>query len=122
MMASLGAQITALQAGQVDVTAPILQTALQQQGFGHAGLTFSIADSAAGYAALSVLPLDCEVVTAEIKINLIAPAKGNRLVAQGRVIKPGKRLCVVTAEVFAEEDARRTLIAVAQGTMVPVPL
>lgn len=122
MMATLGAELLEITPGLVRITAPILPGTRQQQGFGHAGLTFSIGDSAAGYAALTMLPLDREVVTAEIKINLLAPARGERLIATGRVIKPGKRLCVVTAEVHAEEGRKSTLIAILQGTMVPVPL
>lgn len=118
MMATLGAKITHMTEGAINITAPILPSARQQQGFGHAGLTFSVGDSAAGYAALSLLPLDCEVVTAEIKINLLAPARGDLLRATGRVIKPGKRLVVVSAEVHALQDSRETLIAVLQGTMV----
>jgi uncharacterized protein (TIGR00369 family) len=122
MMATLGARITDISDGHVRITAPILPGATQQQGFGHAGLTFSIGDSAAGYAALTTLPLDSEVVTAEIKINLLAPARGDVLVATGRVIKPGKRLCVVASEVHAIENGDQKLIAVLQGTMVPVPV
>jgi uncharacterized protein (TIGR00369 family) len=121
MMATLGAELSEVTSGLVRISAPILAGTRQQQGFGHAGLTFSIGDSAAGYAALTLLPLDMEVVTAEIKINLLAPARGTRLIATGRVIKPGKRLSVVTAEVHAEEDGVQTLIAILQGTMVPVP-
>lgn len=121
MMATLGAELAEVEAGAVTITAPILPGARQQQGFGHAGLTFSIGDSAAGYAALSMLPLDQEVVTAEIKINLLAPAMGERLIAKGRVIKPGRRLSVVTSEVFALAEGQETLIAILQGTMVPVP-
>jgi len=121
MMRTLGAEIAEVSAGLVRITAPILPGAQQQQGYGHAGLTFSIGDSAAGYAALTLLPLDMEVVTAEIKINLLAPARGDRLIATGRVIKPGKRLIVI-AEVHAEADGMQTLIAILQGTMVPVPL
>jgi uncharacterized protein (TIGR00369 family) len=105
----------------VQITAPILPGSLQQQGFGHAGLTFAIGDSAAGYAGLTTLPLDMEVVTAETKINLIAPARGEFLRATGRVIKPGRRLIVVAADVHAVAEGRETLIAVLQGTMVPVP-
>lgn len=121
MMTTLGAQLSDVAAGLVRITAPILPGSRQQQGFGHAGLTFSIGDSAAGYAALTLLPPDQEVVTAEIKINLIAPARGDHLVATGRVIKSGKRLCVVTSEVHAVSDGKDTLIALLQGTMVPVP-
>ncbi len=121
MMQTLGAELTDVSAGSVRIEAPILPGTRQQQGFGHAGLTFSIGDSAAGYAALTTLGLDMEVVTAEIKINLLAPARGERLIAIGKVIKPGKRLCVVTAEVFSIDEGQETLIAVLQGTMVPVP-
>ncbi|MGC1496779.1 MAG: PaaI family thioesterase [Sulfitobacter sp.] len=121
MMTTFGAEITEINKGSVVICAPILPLALQQQGFGHAGLTFSIGDSAAGYAALTMLPLDMEVVTAEIKVNLLAPARGDRLIATGRVIKPGKRLCVVTGEVHAETGDTRILIAILQGTMVLVP-
>lgn len=121
MMETLGAELSEISEGLVRITAPILPNTRQQQGFGHAGLTFSIGDSAAGYAALTLIPLDMEVVTAEIKINLLAPARGDRLIATGRVIKGGKRLSVVTAEVHAEVDDEQTLIAILQGTMVPVP-
>lgn len=121
MMNTLGATLAEVEHGCVTIHAPILAGSRQQQGFGHAGLTFSIGDSAAGYAALSTLPLDMEVVTAEIKINLLAPARGDLLIAVGKVVKPGRRLCVVTSEVFARAGGTDTLIAVLQGTMVPVP-
>lgn len=121
MMQTLGAELSDVSKGLVRIEAPILPGTRQQQGFGHAGLTFSIGDSAAGYAALTTLPLESEVVTAEIKINLLAPARGDRLIAIGKVVKPGKRLCVVTAEVFAQTGDQQVLIALLQGTMVPVP-
>tara|TARA_R100000935_G_scaffold2894_1_gene7874 strand:+ start:447 stop:875 length:429 start_codon:yes stop_codon:yes gene_type:complete len=121
MMQTLGAELSDVSKGLIRIEAPILPGTLQQQGFGHAGLTFSIGDSAAGYAALTTLPLDTEVVTAEIKINLLAPARGDRLIAIGKVVKPGRRLCVVTAEVFAQSGDQQVLIALLQGTMVPVP-
>lgn len=122
MMKTLGAQLADVSAGSVRIEAPISSGALQQQGFGHAGLTFSIGDSAAGYAALSTLPLEMEVVTAEIKINLLAPAKGQKLIATGKVVKSGKRLCVVTAQVHALDEGKQTLVAILQGTMIPVPV
>ena len=81
MMQTLGAELCDVSKGLIRIEAPILPGTRQQQGFGHAGLTFSIGDSAAGYAALTTLPLDTEVVTAEIKINLLAPARGDRLIA-----------------------------------------
>lgn len=120
LMATLGARLAAIEPSRVVIEAPILPGSRQQQGFGHAGLTFAIGDSAAGYSALTTLPPEFEVVTAEIKINLLAPARGDLLRATGRVIKPGRRLIVVSAEVHAITGDRETLIAVLQGTMVPV--
>lgn len=125
LMTSFGATITSLAPGRCEISAPILAHARQQHDVGHAGLTFALGDTAAGYAALSLMPEGTEVMTAEMKINLLAPAAGNRLVAIGRVVKAGRRLSVVTAEVMAETDAgpgstSRRLIAILQGTMVPV--
>ena len=122
MMRTLGAELAHIAPQDVRIKAPILPGSLQQQGFGHAGLTFSIGDSAAGYAALTTIPLDQEVVTAEIKINLLAPARGDYLIAKGRVLKPGRRLIVVASDVFAVTGNAEVLIAVLQGTMMPVAL
>ncbi|WP_420566610.1 PaaI family thioesterase [Thalassovita sp.] len=125
MMSTLGATLAAVAPGRVDILAPILPGSLQQQGHGHAALTFALGDSAAGYAALTTLDPDHEVVTAEIKINLLAPARGDLLIARGKVLKPGRRLVVVTSEVFAltqtDNGPQEKMIAVLQGTMVPVP-
>jgi uncharacterized protein (TIGR00369 family) len=117
MMETLGATLQSVAPGEVVIRAPILPEATQQHGFAHAGLTFSLGDSAAGYAALTLQPSGTEVVTAEMKINLLAPATGEALVATGRVVKSGKRLSVVTAQV-ARADGR--LVAILQGTMMPV--
>ena len=96
MMRTLGATLVEVSPGHCIIRSSIPEGARQQHGVGHAGLTFSIGDSAAGYAALSVLPAGVEVMTVELKINLLAPASG-RLVATGRVLKPGRRLIVVAA-------------------------
>ena len=120
MMQTLGARIESIAPGKVALTAPILPGSRQQQGFAHAALTFALGDTAAGYAALSVMSDGVEVLTAEIKINLLAPGRGELLRATGRVLKPGRRLVVVTAEVHAIDAGTETLIAVLQGTMVPV--
>ncbi|TKW66647.1 MAG: PaaI family thioesterase [Paracoccus denitrificans] len=120
MMQTLGAQLASVAEGQVVITAPILPTSLQQQGAGHAGLAFSIGDSAAGYSALTTMPADAEVMTVEMKINLMAPALGDRLVAEGRVIRAGRRIVVVAADVFAELNGARKHVAMLQGTMIPV--
>lgn len=121
MMDTLEAQLTEVTPGAVTIISTLPQRATQQHGFAHAGLTFSIGDSAAGYAALSLLPPDHDVLTSEMKIHLLAPATGDRLVAQGRVLKPGKRLVIAEAEVWAETDTTRSLVAKLIGTLVPAP-
>lgn len=122
IMRTFGAQLSALGTGTAEMTAPIQPATSQQQGFAHAGLTFSLGDSAGGYAALTLLGADQDVVTSEIKINLVSPARGDSLVARGRVIKPGKRLIVIMSEVFAVTDGTEKLVAILTGTMVPVPV
>lgn len=119
-MKTLGAVLDKVEAGAVTISVPVTQSVSQQHGFAHAGVAFAIGDSAAGYSALSLFEPTVEVVTAEMKINLLSPAKGDALVAEGRVIKSGKRLCVVAADVYAIDTGTRKLIAVLQGTMVPV--
>lgn len=120
MMETLGAAMAEVAAGRCVITAPILPTVLQQQGAAHAGLAFSLGDSAAGYAALTLMPEGAEVMTVEMKINLMSPAIGDRLVAEGRVIRPGRRIMVVAADVWAETASGRKHVAMLQGTMIPV--
>ena len=120
LMQTLGAELLSLDKGVVEITAPILDSSRQQHGFAHAGLTFSIGDSAAGYAALSTLPAGHEVLTTEMKINLLAPGKGDRLIARGKVIKPGRRLIIVQSDVYAVQDENETHIALMTGTMMPL--
>ena len=116
MMQTLGAQLGEVRAGYVEITAPILPGSLQQHGYAHAALVFAIADSAAGYAALSVMGEEFEVLTAEMKINLLAPGRDGPLRAVGTVEKSGQRLIIVRADVFDGEAK----VALMQGTMVPV--
>ena len=105
LMATLGARITDVQPGAVAITAPIQAATSQQQGFAHAGLSFSIGDSAAGYSALTLMAPDQEVVTTEMKIHLLAPAVGDLLIARGKVLRAGRRLVVVTADIFSQQGA-----------------
>ena len=116
MMQTLGAELTCVRAGHVEITAPILPGSQQQHGYAHAALIFAIGDSAAGYAALSVMPDEFEVLTAEMKINLLAPGRDGPLRAVGTVEKSGRRLVVVRADVFDGE----VKVALMQGTMMPV--
>ena len=120
MMATLQAELALIEKGQVEIHAPILAGSRQQHGFAHAGLTFAIGDSAAGYAALSVMPENTEVLTTEMKVNLLAPAQGEMLIARGRVIKPGRKLVIVQADVFARDGTNETHVALLTGTMIPV--
>lgn len=120
MMTTLGARLGQLETGAIEVEAPILPGSLQQQGFAHAGLTFAIGDTAAGYSALSVMPDDSEILTTELKINLLAPGKGDHLIARGKVIKPGRRLVIVQSDVYAVQDGNETHIAMLMGTTIAV--
>jgi len=121
MMQSFGAQLCEIAPGRIVITAPITPAVSQQHGLAHAGLTFALGDSAAGYSALSLMAEGDEVLTAEMKINLLAPADGVRLVATGSVVKPGRRLMVTRATVETEyADGTRREVAILQGTMVPI--
>lgn len=122
LMLTLGAQIERVEEGSVILSAPLSDRVSQQHGAAHAGLTFALGDSAAGYSALTLMGSNTEVMTVEMKINLLSPAFGDRLVATGKVEKAGKRLLVVTARVEAETDGQRKVVAIMQGTMIPVPL
>ena len=122
LMTTLGARLVDIAPGRVSIEAPIRPETGQQQGFAHAGLSFSIGDSAAGYAALSLMPSDREVMTAEMRIHLLAPASGERLVAEGKVIRAGRRIMVVQSDVYAETGADRRHVALLTGSMVTVSL
>jgi uncharacterized protein (TIGR00369 family) len=115
MMRLLRAEIAAIAPGRVMIVAPIRPEVGQQHGFAHAGLAWTIGDSAAGYAAMSLLEPGGEVLTVEMKINLLAPARGAHLIAEGRVIRPGRRLIVVGAEIA---DGDGTAVATMLGTMI----
>jgi uncharacterized protein (TIGR00369 family) len=122
-MRSINAEITALAPGKVTLAAPIDPAFGQQHGYAHAGLTLALGDSAAGYAALSLMEAAQEVVTSEMKIHLLAPAVGARLMATGSVVKAGRRLTIVRADIEAvgETDGARVAVATMLGTMVTVP-
>lgn len=120
LMQTLGAELTRIAAGRCTICAAIGPALAQQHGFAHAGATFALGDSACGYAALSLQEDEVEVLTSEMKIHLLAPARGHRLVAEGRVIKPGRRLIIAQAEVYAENEKERSHVATLLGTIVPV--
>ncbi len=119
MMRTIGARLVGLEEGEVRIEAEVMPATSQHHGAGHAGLTFSLADSAAGYAALTTMPEGYDVVTSEFRISLLAPAKG-RLEAIGRVIRPGQRLVAVASDVWGDGDGTRVHVATALGTMIPL--
>ena len=120
MMASLGAELVAAGDGRCVIRAPHLAQFNQQHGAGHAAVAFALGDSAAGYAALTMLPEGKEVMSVEVKINLMSPAFGDGFEAVGEVMRAGRRLTVVRAEVFALTGTARKSIALLQGTMIGV--
>jgi uncharacterized protein (TIGR00369 family) len=101
-MALIGATLTVVRAGYVEIELPFRDDLTQQKGFVHGGILGMIADTACGYAAFSLMPAGCSLVTVEYKINILSPARGS-LVARGEVIKPGRTLTVARAEVYARD-------------------
>ena len=119
VMASIGAQMTRVEAGMVEITLPYRLDLTQQHGYLHAGIVTTIADSACGYAAYTLMPPQSEVVSVEFKVNLLRPAKANSFVAVAEVLKPGRTLTVVRADVFGfDERGERELVATMLGTMM----
>lgn len=112
------ASLSAVEEGRVEIELPHWSGVEQQHGFVHGGVVGMIADSAAGYAAMTMVPAGASVLTVEYKMNLLAPAGGERLLARGRVIRPGRTLIVTQAEVFAVKDERETLCALMQQTIM----
>jgi uncharacterized protein (TIGR00369 family) len=117
-MATLGARITRLEPGAVDLTAPYDARFAQQNDFWHAGAVASLADSANGYAAFSLAPPGTDVLAVEFKINLLAPAQGEHFRAEGRVVRPGRTLTVCLAEVFGVTGKESTLVATMLSTII----
>ena len=120
IMATLGAEIAAVRLGEVEIVLPFSDKILQQHGFIHAGAVATIADSACGYAGLSVMPRDAAVLTTEFKIHLLSPAIGDRLRAVGRVVRNGKSLVVTLGEVFAETGGKSKQVALITASMMVV--
>ena len=120
LMRTLGASLQQISPGFVEIAMRTGSAISQQHGFTHAGAVSAIADSAAGYAALSLMPQRVGVLTTEFKINFLAPAAGDRIVARGRVVKPGRTLTVAQAEVFAQRGGDEQLIALLTATIMAV--
>ena len=119
-MQTLGAELTRLEQGTVDVSLDWAAGLTQQHGFLHAGMVSTALDSACGYAGLTLMPADAAVLTIEFKINLLAPAKGRRFRMEGRVIKPGRTILVTEGRAYAIDDGDEKLIATMGCTLMCV--
>jgi uncharacterized protein (TIGR00369 family) len=118
-MTLLGATATLVESGHVRIEVPFRADLCQQNGFLHAGVVTSVADSACGYAALTLMPAGSDVLSVEFKVNLLAPARGERVVADARVVRSGRTLTVCQAEVHAVETGRPDVtVALMQATMI----
>jgi uncharacterized protein (TIGR00369 family) len=119
IMNLIGAALSLVEPGVVEISLPYRSDLAQQHGYLHAGIVTTIADSACGYAAYSLMPAGSEVLSVEFKVNLLRPAEGAQFVARAEVIKAGRTLTVVRADVFAlDEQGERELVATMQGTMI----
>jgi uncharacterized protein (TIGR00369 family) len=119
-MLTIGATLVRVEPGEAFIELPWSQSLTQQHGFLHAGIVATALDSACGYAAFSLMPADAAVLTVEYKINLLAPAKGQRFRMEGMVIKPGRTVTVAEGRAFAMDDGREKLIATMACTLMAV--
>ena len=117
IMQLIGAELAVIEPGVVEIVLPYRRDLTQQDGYLHAGIITTIADSAAGYAAFSLMPAGARVLSVEFKVNLLRPASGDNFLARAEVIKAGKTLTVVRADVFGLTGNQRTLVATMLGTM-----
>jgi uncharacterized protein (TIGR00369 family) len=120
-MSTLGAELTAVGEGVVEIRLPFSSSLTQQDGYLHAGAVTAVLDSACGYAALSVAPADHEVLTVEFKVNLLAPAAGKVFIAKAQVKRAGRKLTVCTADVFALRGDKQKVVATMLATIMAVP-
>jgi uncharacterized protein (TIGR00369 family) len=118
LMRSFGAELVAVRAGEVEIAMPFRSDLTQQHGFLHAAVVTALVDTACGYAALTHMAPEAEVLTVEFKVNLLAPAAGERFVAVGRVLRPGRTLTVCTGEVHSIRGDSQKLVAAMQATMI----
>ncbi|MGB6155686.1 MAG: PaaI family thioesterase [Castellaniella sp.] len=121
MMHHLGARLGDVAPGRVHVHLPYAPSLTQHMGFFHAGATATIADSAGGFAAMTLAPEGYTALSVEFKINMLAPARGESLEAIGKVIRKGRTLTIVQVDVFALNAGEKTPVALMQQTMINIP-
>jgi len=117
-MQLIGARLASVRPGYCAIELPYRNDLTQQHGYIHAGIVSAIADSAGGYAGFTLFPADASVLTVEYKLNLLAPAKGDRLIAEAEVVKPGRTLVITRGEVYGEDGGKRTLCAIMQQSLI----
>ena len=117
-MTTIGAMLARVEPGEVDIDLPFRAELTQQNGFVHAGMLSAVLDSACGYAAFTLMPADAGVLSIEFKVNLLAPAVGERIVARARVVRAGRTVSVCTADAYAVRDGREHHVATMTGTMM----
>lgn len=117
-MRGIGAELTEISEGTATIELPFRTDLTQQHGFIHAGIVTMIVDTACGYAAFSLMPPTAAVLTVEYKVNFISPAIGEKLIARGRVLKPGRTLMVCHGEVHALTAGKEKLVATMLATMI----
>ena len=118
LMRTIDARLVKVAPGEVDIDLPVRDDLTQQHGYVAAGIVTAIVDTACGFAAMSLMPAGTGVVTVEYKVNFISPARGERLLAHGRVVKPGRALTVCAGEVYALIHGVQKAVATMLGTMV----
>ena len=119
-MATIGATLSEVEPGRVVIELPWQQALTQQHGFLHAGMVATALDSACGYAGFTLMQPDAAVLTIEFKINLLAPAQGQRFRMEGLVIKPGRTITVTEGRAYAIDDGREKLVATMGATLMAV--
>ena len=118
LMSTMGVRIARIAPGEVDLETPHAPAFCQQSGYLHAGATAALADSANGYAALTLAPVDTDVLAVEFKINLLAPARGERYIARARIVRGGNTLSVCLTDVLAVDGGQETQIATMLSTII----
>lgn len=121
VMALIGAEMTEVAPGAVEITLPMRGDLTQQHGYIHAGIVTTIVDSACGYAALTLTPPGSDVLTIEYKVNFMLPASGERLVARGRVLRSGRTITVCAGDVLAVGEGRERIVATMLATIMALP-
>jgi len=120
IMRTLGARLTRIEPGEVDIELPYRDALTQQHGFLHAGVVTTVLDSTCGYAAFSLMPPGAGVLSVEFKVNLLAPAKGDVLIARGRVLRAGRTISVCQADGVMRTGDHETSIATMLATIMTV--